>query len=382
MKATIKALLARGVDSNVAGRLVDQGLTLSALQQMREDQLTSLGIASDGVANILKGGRPPIPPETVARVLYRNRFQCCVCRNPANSIILHHIRPWAASRDHDESNLAVLCLQHHADAHSTTTLAQNLDQTNLRSFKQQWEADCERLDAEAILRVSRLNHAAWLYFNHQRIFALVSELEIILLAMDGYDRALSAGVIDESGTPRTGTNHQTYIYHGGSGQLLYAYMRDVLHAVMQRLTIINMSDYLDPVSPLPLLAPGDFLFVQGAHTFKKQSDLGCGPGQLSSGIRQANGVSIKYVFDRWEATSTSAWGLWLLGRQSVGSLVHVKSLEREDGQIVIQGTVLGISNGHTSLKVRDYAPEVARLAAERSHIDFDNRPQGWHVESE
>lgn len=380
MQRTVNALVGRGLNLQLAEGLASQGFKLSTLQQMTKAKLTGLGISSEAADNILGGTRPPIPPDTVARVLYRNRFRCCVCHEPHKAIILHHIVPWATSRDHGESNLAALCLDHHAQAHSTTALAQNLDARNLASIKMQWEADCERFAARAILEASRLDHAAWLYFNHQRLLALADDLRIDLKTLVSYEGARATGLIDDYGAPITGSNQQTYIYHGGNGRLLYAYMRDVLHRVMGQISIVNMSDHLDRGAPMILLAPGDFLFVQGAHNFKKQNELGHGPGQISSGIRQANGVAIKYVFDRWEATSTSAWGLWLLGRQSVGSLVHVKTLAREDGQIVIQGTVLGISNGHSSLKARDYAPEVARLAAEHRPIDFDNLPPGWHAD--
>lgn len=294
-----------------------------------------------------------------------------MCRDPEKSIILHHINPWAESRDHDATNLAVVCLQHHAVAHSTTALAQNLDRKGLKAIKDQWEADCERLDAEAILKVSRLDHAAWLYFNHQRLLALADDLQIGLTGMGGYVGAFSAGLVDAQGTPVT-ASETSYMYHGGNGRLLYADMRDVLHAIMRRLTIVNMSDYLDRVFSQQIIAPGDFLFVQGAHVFKKHNGQAEGPGQISAGTRQAQGVRIEYVFDRWEATSTSAWGVWLLGRQRVGSLVHVKSVEREEGSVVIQGTVLGISNGHSILKDRDYASEVGRLAAERFRFDDDD----------
>lgn len=363
MQRTVNALVGRGVDLRLAERLAGKQLKLSNLQQLTKPELKKLGISPDAADNILKGARPPIPPDTVARVLYRNKLQCCVCRDPDKSIILHHIEPWSASRDHGEANLATLCLQHHAAAHSTSTLAQNLDPKNLKSFKKQWEADCERFDAEAILKASRLDHAAWLYFNHQRLFALADELGISLTSISGFEPALRAGLVDALGAPITGSSIQSYMYSGGLGRLLYAYMRDVLHQVIGQLTVVNISDLLDRGTPSILLAPGDFVFVQGAHNFKQLSQQQSGPGQLSSAIRQAHGVSIRYVFDRWEATSTSAWGDWLLGRQRVGSIVHIKSLEREDRTVLIQGTVLGISNGHSSLKDRDYAPEVSRLAA-------------------
>lgn len=70
----------------------------------------------------------------------------------------------------------------------------------------------------------------------------------------------------------------------------------------------------------------------------------------------ANHVEVSYVFDRWEATSTSAWGLWLKGRQLVGSLIQVKYMERLDGKLRISGTVFAICSALQGLKRRDYAP--------------------------
>jgi hypothetical protein len=370
MRRTVIALMARSVDIELAERLAGQGWTLANLQQASQRVLQDLGLTPQAISNTLKGARPPIPSKNVAKVLYRNRFQCCVCRDPEKNIILHHIKPWAVSRDHDAENLAVLCLQHHAAAHTTTTLAQNLDERALKDFKRQWEADCERFDAEAILAASRLDHAAWLYFNHQRLLALADEMRIDLPTTNGYARAFHSGVIDAQGAP-VSASKSFYLYQGGDGLLLYAYMRDVLHIVMHGLTIIDMSNYLDRGLSQQIVAPGDFIFVQGAHVFKKLNKKEEGPGQISSGSRQANGVRVEYVFDRWEATSTSAWGAWLFGRQRVGSFVHVKSVERADGVVVIQGTILGISNGHATLKDREYAPEVGRLVAERLRLGED-----------
>ena len=100
MNRTEAALISRNVDQLTAERLRKAGWTLAKLKQCPPTQLNELGLDNASVDAILDGGRPPIPIDTLVSVLFANRFICCVCRNPRMSIVVHHISPWAKSRDH------------------------------------------------------------------------------------------------------------------------------------------------------------------------------------------------------------------------------------------------------------------------------------------
>jgi hypothetical protein len=186
---------------------------------------------------------------------------------------------------------------------------------------------------------------------------LASALNIRLngLAAAGYGRRM--GLIDDQGAilPRNSNPQALYMYSDGSGISLYNYMKSLLGIMLPRLTILNISDHFDRGTLPTLLTSGDYIFVQGAHTFKSESGAKSGNGQITKGVRRAHHVEVQFIFDRWEATSLSAWG-WLQGRQTAGSLVRVRGVERDGTLLRITGTVLASGSGFRDLKTREYSP--------------------------
>jgi len=137
---TVNALIARGFDSETANHLKQAGYTLNSLKSLDENQLRSLKIREELIDIILRDKRPPIPPETLNKVLYESGMTCCMCRykNQGQGVIVHHIEEYSVSRNHAEDNLVVLCPNHHGEAHTKRELQQNLTPERLRDFKQRW----------------------------------------------------------------------------------------------------------------------------------------------------------------------------------------------------------------------------------------------------
>lgn len=348
--------MGRGIDSATAARLRGGGWTLGKLKSASNRRLENLGLNGDVVAALRTGQRSEVPFDSLAPVLIANRFACCVCHDPAKSIIVHHIREWSVSHDHSPKNLACLCLDHHDKAHSTSTLSRNLDAKSLRAAKAAWESDVARLNTTAILDASRAKSDAWLYFNHRRLFELATSFKIKLTDLDRYDAAYAASLLNSGGMLRPRSKALTYMYDDGEGLPLYFYARDVMHEVLKYLTVFNISDYLDRGVLLPVIKSGDFILVQGAHNFRRIDQRNSGPGQTSEGKRRANHVEVRFTFDRWEATSNSAFGLWLRRRQSVASLIRVGGVEQADGCLRLTGTAVGIAMAFENLNSRDYSP--------------------------
>jgi len=132
---TVNALIARRFDSETATRLKQAGYTLNSLKSLDENELRSLNIRQELIDRILREKRPPIPPETLNKVIAKSRWSCCVCRDRSLGIIVHHIEEYSDSRSHVEDNLVVLCLNHHGEAHTTRELQLNLNQDRLRQSK-------------------------------------------------------------------------------------------------------------------------------------------------------------------------------------------------------------------------------------------------------
>ncbi|WP_456624178.1 HNH endonuclease signature motif containing protein [Bradyrhizobium sp. P5_C12] len=350
------ALMARGISNTKAVKLRAEGYTLGRLQRMKRAELRKVGLDKLAIDNLLGEGRPAIPSDKVIEVLFANRFTCCICRNHRRGVIVHHIRKWAKSRDHEVPNLAVLCTLHHDKVHTTSELTKNLDARTLRGIKKKWEADVAEMDIQTILDQSREHASAWQYFNHLRLFELAAEQRIRFKNLDGYDTALQLGMCNEVGRLMPRPKNSGWMYEGGDGQALYWYVRSVLHASLEKLTVANISDDLERGALSALLSAGDFILVQGSHTFSPKTLSHRRPGQTTDGVRKANQVIVEFTFDRWEATSSSAHGRWLSGRVEVTSIIRISKISRtKSGKMRIQGTVFAVAQGFSGLKTREYA---------------------------
>jgi hypothetical protein len=150
-RGTFNALMRRGFDLETAHRLEKAGYTVNSLKSLDEHKLRKLKIPEELIQAILRESRPPIPSETLNKVLYESRMTCCVCRDRSQGIIVHHIHEFSDSRSHAEDNLVVLCLNHHGEAHTKRELQLNLTPERLREFKARWLKDVKQYDSRESL---------------------------------------------------------------------------------------------------------------------------------------------------------------------------------------------------------------------------------------
>lgn len=350
--STEKALLARGFGSELAASIRQRGYTLESLKLADDESLSALGLSEAQVEMLRREPRPPIPTEDLTRVLFDNRWVCCVCRDASRPIVVHHIREWSSSRDHTPANLAVLCSLHHGEAHTNHHLEQNLTATRITQCKAIWEAQVRREDAMAIQDGTVLQAETWFYFNHLRLYELSLELGVNVEALPGLPAAVAAGVCRPDGTVSKAAVAGSFMYSDSDRVQLFGFMLGLLRAVLAEAPLRNISDYLDR-GTLGCLVPGDVVFVQGLHTFSPQSPAPAG-SQLSRGQRSANRVVVSFVFDLSEATSSSAWSTWLRGTGNVGCLLRVQRLLRLGTKLHIECTVLAIRSSYCALKHRMY----------------------------
>lgn len=384
MHRTEKAFIARGVDSATAQKLRMDGWSISKVKTSSEEDLKAAGLSKEFIAKLFKEQRPPIPDDVLSKLLFDNRFQCCICRDPSLPIIVHHIDEWAQSRSHAPENLAVLCLVHHSDAHSKKELAQNLDAKTLLKMKEAWQAEVKRFDSESILKSMRLDYSNWNYINELRVFEIAREVGVDCSVVDHFSDLVAMGVAEPGGLPAPVANQGSLFYKYEGPKILqrYFYTSEILNRVVSLLPIVNVSDWLERGALGFALAPGDFIFVQGAHTFSPLTSKknGRGPGQVCRGYRTANHVEISFTFDRWEATSSSAKNEWLSGTKNQGSLVHVKNIARENGKLLVTGTVLGICSNLGNLKTREYATSL--LVSGELHKQYAHSEEGDDEDSD
>lgn len=355
LNRTVSAIMQRGIDKVTAQRLHADGFTLGRLKQSDDARLKSLSLTEVQIAAIRQGARSAIPFSNLARVLWQNRFTCCVCRDPTLAVIVHHIDPWATSHDHTVENLAVLCLEHHARAHRTGTLEQNLTSRQLKECKENWEQAVSHLDPKAILDASRISGFHWWWFNHSRLLEMAERADYDFQSNPYLPAAMSAGRVNAAGMLTDSGRGSHYLYEGGDGTTLYAYMRAILESVLPRTAIYNISDDLDPGFLTQVVTANDLLVIQGRHFFKQRSAVLIGPGQTSEVRRQANSVCVSFTIDRWEAVASSSWSSWLVGSQSAASIVRVSNIARDsEGRLLLKCTGIAIGSSLQGLATRDY----------------------------
>lgn len=80
-------------------------------------------------------GRKLIPSKIEREILFRNEASCCVCGK--NNVQVHHID--GNCSNNNLKNLAVLCIEHHDQASSRSSMTKHLAASLIRKFKSDWE---------------------------------------------------------------------------------------------------------------------------------------------------------------------------------------------------------------------------------------------------
>jgi hypothetical protein len=341
-----EVLLGCGLDSGTASELSAASLTLGKLRKLSDTKLAALHLDPEARSRIK---RPPIPSDTLFRVLEKSRRTCCVCRTPGHSIIIHHIQEWEKTRSHDERNLAVLCLNDHGEAHTLRKLGQNLTPNTISRCKKEWEREVSEANGRALIGLSRVQGANWDYINHNRLFRLADQMRIDVTAMRAFAVVKSLrmtsrhGEISDVQKWKTGRRPQFYLYDVGEGRHLYAYTSELLETVIQKLGAVDVSVY-SREGLNAAVEDGMLVFSQGPVYFRKVTrNRSGGRGQTRKAYMKNTALELDFSFDAWECTSTSSWGGGRLSGRKVASIVGLVSGKQvRAGRVFIQLSCLGI----------------------------------------
>ncbi len=273
---------------------------------------------SESEIQSLRNARPPIPQETVIKLLHESKRTCCVCRDSKRPVVIHHIIEWSSSHDHSESNLVVLCLDHHDAAHTKKALSLSLSPDQIRRHKAKWLDQVKYEDAKAILGLASVEGARWDYINHNRLFELATKIGVKLQKHKFFRELSIYGLVHSSGLliPH---NHWTvgtpkfYLYDVGEGMLLYTYTSSILESVLSSLPLIDLTNRWSKQEILSLVKPNTWLALQSAFYFKRLTQKDKGRNQNRRGLRHRSGISIEFLFDAWDATSSSSKAIHLGG---------------------------------------------------------------------
>ncbi|MBS1582955.1 MAG: HNH endonuclease [Bacteroidetes bacterium] len=327
--------MARGLDRDTADSLVRGGYTLASLKLLSQKELVDLGLLPKMATELLAESRPPIPPETMAKLLYESRWTCCVCRDRMKSVIIHHLEEWHDSRDHSEENLVVLCLQHHDEAHTKRELSLNLTIDRIRDLKRLWLDQVKLADTQTIIGLGASNPSRWFYFNHARIFDVFLSRNLgvehnrITLSVMMHD------LINDLGTFSIPSDDKLHVYNFGEGYLLYQYVANLFDRILNDTVLLDLTDKFNRTDVKALLKPGMFVALQAAFYFNREKVAQRGPGQTRQAYYRRDGIQIQFEFDAYEATSTSAWAVHLSGHKVALPIGQVTSIVEENSNMTI-----------------------------------------------
>lgn len=374
-RKTELSLLSRGFDADTARNIASKGYSLGKLLQESEEKLNSLGIADELITKLKTEKRPPIPVSTINSLLYQSACTCCVCRNKANPIIVHHLTEWSVSRNHEINNLAVLCLICHDKAHSKSTISQNLTSEYIAIAKDKWEITVKENEARAIFTKTSWNplNGFWDYFNHTRIVDTVLQLGLDPTKVTGYDFLSAYNLVNPDGSyvwPQDAPRKEDlpFMYEGGARGVAYArsaYYSNLVREILLATNFIHLTNNFTKSVARNLLHNNDIVCVTGGHRFKSHQRLEKdGPGQMRLGYRQGNGLRLAFNFDGWECTSSSSHSVNLRGMWRCTSISIVRSIEFGQKNNTVNCTCLAIGTGFT-----DYFGTIPSVAYENEVDD-------------
>lgn len=358
MHRSVLALISREVPLSLAESLVTQGLKLAKLKLVDKEGLIELGLSEISVKAIHGEKRPDIKIATIRKLMIDSQQTCCVCNVRGRPIVIHHIKDWAESRSHEESNLVVLCLNCHGEAHTTHSLSVNLTADLVRTHKQNWYQTVNRnraASAKAKL-VGNATDFLWDCFNHKRVVDVAQNLEINISLIEWFDQLRASEIITRSGEPcfdriisgPHGAPH--YLYDGlaqGADRQLLKFNAAVIERILAAIEPVYVSETGSLDTIVNEIVPNAILVCRGHWRFKRnfrQDHIG--RQMMKSAHIKLLGRVFCYEFDAWESTSSSALTN-MLGRWPCTAVLVVRSVDVQSNPVKVNCTLLatGTSNG-------------------------------------
>ncbi|MEZ4848222.1 MAG: tetratricopeptide repeat protein [Bacteroidia bacterium] len=155
--------LAYGIDNEKASGYEKQKLSVSKFRVTSIKDLAQLyGLEKNEIKEVksfLK--RKPIDPDILQELLQNNNFLCCCCSGTSlvesRGYIVHHIEEFSKTQDNSYENLAVLCPNHHDEAHKEgISLTRKLTAEQIKKAKESWESQVKKVNQVAADKQSRL----------------------------------------------------------------------------------------------------------------------------------------------------------------------------------------------------------------------------------
>ena len=141
MEQKKKNLMALGFPSGLVEKILQKGWSKTKIIEMSYKKLLEIFTEEEAKEISIKSKRKPIPSKIIDKFINECDWKCAICKDlkKIQPVIIHHIIPYSKSQNNNYSNLILLCIDHHNDAHSKSDLSgQFLPVKLLKSKKKEW----------------------------------------------------------------------------------------------------------------------------------------------------------------------------------------------------------------------------------------------------
>jgi hypothetical protein len=315
--------------------------------------------------------RIKIPEKLKQSLLYQSAFVCVVCQEL--KVQVHHIDQ---NRNNNvEDNLVVLCHLHHDEAHSTSTLSQNLTSTRLKKFKKEWlaqvaekrelatsvEGQQGRVDSWSKIGIS------WGYINFSRVSQLITPGIIANVDHALLRRCQLRAIVDESGivippaSRAQADNHfRNTIYDWfpmGDDHALHKLYTEFVDQIAKNIRPVHLDvnswtkEFVDNY-----LQEGQFIFfIRGQHFKVISEDVENAHVRVKTTKKK---ICIEYFIDTKFMFGTTSISVSFAGHSVCSSLVQIKSIDKSRETWILHCSPIGLGIGFSTPAIKSPGAET------------------------
>ncbi|MBY4804486.1 HNH endonuclease [Burkholderia cepacia] len=310
LNATFNYLVGIGCDTRVAAN-ISARYAMEDLRNLPVSTLKQFGLP-DSVVSSLRKRRQPVPEKTLRQLLASNLELCCICRKRGLGVVVHHIEKYSISKNHDISNLAVLCTTHHSKAHANFELEQNLTPERITNYKKKWEKICVSIEQWILDSATRrIYEARWDWVNFRRVQQLTLELQNFPTGL-ARDKLTELGILNEHGhfvgeswqAPR---DNGGYFVSGDKQIYLAAYITQLIELLARNRAVLDITPYLDePELLTELVTNGDFISVKLDFFYTPDKESEGSEESVMIAMAKTRDVFVEFPYDPWFCLSSTS----------------------------------------------------------------------------
>lgn len=311
--------------------------------------------------------RPKIPKPLERRLLYESAYVCVICQSGGCQI--HHI-----DQDHSnnkETNLVVLCVKHHDEAHTKRQLSKNLDPRALKDAKTVWTEDVKRqrkLSATASGQIDLVKENSflsvgitWGHINHKRVAQMGNPNILDEESHKYFEYCVSKGLIDQNAvvikpsdaaSPTSPTNGTIYDwFEFGDDQRVHFVYTTLVDQISSDSSVMHLEkESWAKRSIKTLVHPGQIIFTNRAFYFKTVDSSKDNEHRRCRTFKRK--IEMEFYVDTRDMFGVTSIACSFSGHKSCAALVQVKSLEEtDDGRLIMHCTPIALGVGFGKFEV-------------------------------